>query len=58
MKSEQWTKTTLRMPKSLLREVKQYALDHEVTNTDVIIEALKEYLSKHKAKEKAKTVEH
>jgi hypothetical protein len=38
-----WTKTTFSLPKSLLKEIKQYALEHHLTNTNILNEALKEY---------------
>jgi len=41
-------KTTFRMPKSMLRQVKHYATDHDMTDTDVFVQALKEWLAKKK----------
>lgn len=41
-------KTTWRMPKNLIKEMKQYALDHDTTLTTVAIEAFKEYLQRKK----------
>jgi len=52
MTDEEWTKTTFRLPKKLLKEVKQYGLDNEKTDTDVFIEALKDFLEKKKGKKK------
>lgn len=43
---KEMTKTTFRLSKSLLREVKHYATDHDMTDTNVFTEALQEYLSK------------
>jgi hypothetical protein len=46
-------KTTWLLPKTLIKQLKQYALDNETTSTAVVIEACNEYLSKRKkAKEK------
>jgi hypothetical protein len=46
-------KTSWLLPKGLVKQIKQYALDTETTSTAVIIEACNEYLSKRKkAKEK------
>lgn len=41
---EEWTKTTFRLPKSLLKKVKHLATDQEKSDTEVFNEALKEYL--------------
>lgn len=57
MSKEELMKTTFRLSKSLLKEVQQYGLDHDMTDTEIFNEAVREYLSKHKAKEKAKAVE-
>lgn len=57
MSKEELTKTTFRLSKSLLKEVQQYGLDHDMTDTDIFNEALRDYLSKHKSKEKSKAVE-
>jgi hypothetical protein len=40
------TRTTLRMPKSLVKQMKQYALDHDTTFTAITVQAFKEFLSK------------
>jgi hypothetical protein len=46
-------KTTWLLPKTLIKQLKQYALDNETTSTAVVVEACNEYLSKRKkAKEK------
>jgi predicted transcriptional regulator len=37
-------KTTIRLHGSLPREVRHYAADHEKTDTNVFVEALREYL--------------
>ncbi len=41
-------KTTWLLPKSLIKQLKQFALDNETTSTAVVIEACNEYLSKRK----------
>lgn len=41
--SEEWTKTTFRLPKSLLKKVKHLATDQEKSDTEIFNEALKEY---------------
>ena len=41
-------KTTWLLPKSLIKQMKQYALDNETTSTAVVIEACNEYLTKRK----------
>lgn len=46
----EWTKTTFRLPKALLKEVKHYATDAEKTDTDVFIEALRQFLKGAKKK--------
>jgi hypothetical protein len=45
-------KTTWLLPKSLIRQIKQYALDNETTSTAVVIEACNEYLRRKRAKER------
>ena len=35
------------IPKSLQKTVAHYCIDHELTFTDAVIEALREYLAKH-----------
>ena len=35
------------IPKSLQKAVAHYCIDHELTFTNVVIEALKEYLANH-----------
>ncbi len=40
-------RTSVVIPKSLQKTVAHYCIDHELTFTDVVIEALKEYLAKH-----------
>ena len=52
MSQEEIIKTTLRLPKSLLRQLKQNALDHDKSVTDIAIEAFSEYLEKHQGKKK------
>jgi hypothetical protein len=43
-------KTTWLLPKSLIKQIKQYALDNDTTSTAVVIEACKELLTKRKKK--------
>jgi hypothetical protein len=43
-------KTTWLLPKSLVKQIKQYALDNDTTSTAVIIEACSELLTKRKKK--------
>lgn len=40
------TKTTFRLPKPLLKEVKRYAIDHDKNDTEIFLEAIREYLDK------------
>ncbi|HZA68475.1 MAG TPA: hypothetical protein VE548_02165 [Nitrososphaeraceae archaeon] len=41
-------KTTWLLPKSLVKQLKQYALDNDTTLTATIIEACNEFLAKRK----------
>lgn len=41
------TKTTLRLPKELVKDLKRVALETDRSLQDVVIEALGEYLRKH-----------
>jgi hypothetical protein len=43
-------KTTWLLPKSLVKQIKQYALDNDTTSTAIIIEACSELLTKRKKK--------
>jgi hypothetical protein len=43
-------KTTWLLPRDLIKEAKQYALDHETNVTAVIIDALTDFLTKHSKK--------
>ena len=43
---DEMTKTTFRMPKSMLKAVKHYATDHEMTDTEVFMSALREWMAK------------
>jgi hypothetical protein len=43
-------KTTWLLPKSLVKQIKQYALDNDTTSTAVIIEACNDLLTKRKRK--------
>ena len=40
-------RTSIVMPKSLQKTVAHYCIDHEMTFTDAVIEALREYMAKH-----------
>jgi hypothetical protein len=40
-------RTSVVIPKTLQKSVAHYCIDHELTFTDVVTEALKEYLVKH-----------
>jgi hypothetical protein len=48
MSEKQEVRTTWRLPKSLIRQLKQYALDHDTTMTAIAIEAFQEFLQKKK----------
>lgn len=39
-------KTSFRMPKSKLKEIQQFGLDNDKTDTEIFIEAIDEYLAK------------
>ena len=43
-------KTTWLLPKALVKQIKQYALDNDTTSTAVVIEACSELLTKRKKK--------
>jgi len=43
-------KTTWLLPKTLVKQIKQYALDNDTTSTAVVMEACNELLSKRKKK--------
>jgi hypothetical protein len=47
-------KTSLRLPRILIKRVKQYALDHDTNVTSVLIEALEDFLSKKEGSETKK----
>jgi hypothetical protein len=40
-------RTSIVIPKSLQKTVAHYCIDHEMTFTDAVIEALREYIAKH-----------
>lgn len=40
-------RTSVVIPKSLQKAVAHYCIDHELTFTDAVIDALREYLAKH-----------
>jgi hypothetical protein len=46
MSEKQVVRTTWRLPKSLIKQLKQYALDHDTTMTAIAIEAFQEFLYK------------
>ncbi|MEM1963273.1 MAG: hypothetical protein QXN23_06570 [Candidatus Caldarchaeum sp.] len=46
--SEETTKTTLRIPKKLVKQLKQFGLDNDKSLTQIAIEAFNEYLERHK----------
>ena len=48
--SEDIAKTTLRIPNSILRELKHLGIDDNKTLTEIITEALSEYVNKRKGK--------
>ena len=43
-------KTTWLLPKTLVKQIKQYALDNDTTSTAVVIEACSELLTKKRKK--------
>jgi hypothetical protein len=43
-------KTTWLLPKSLVKQLKQYALDNDTTLTAIVIDACNEFLTKRKKK--------
>lgn len=53
MVEDQEVRTTWRMPKSLIKQLKQYALDHETTLTAIAMEIFQELLLR-----KIKTINH
>jgi len=46
--ADEEVRTTWRMPKSLIKQLKQYALDHDTTLTAIAIEAFQEFLQRKK----------
>jgi hypothetical protein len=40
-------RTSVVIPKSLQKAVAHYCIDHELTFTDVVTDALRQYLAKH-----------
>jgi hypothetical protein len=40
-------RTSIVIPKSLQKTVAHYCIDHELTFTEAVIEALREYIAKH-----------
>lgn len=40
-------RTSIVIPKSLQKAVAHYCIDHELTFTEAVIEALREYLAEH-----------
>ena len=47
---QEMTKTTFRLPKSLLPETQHYAIEHDKRDTEIFNEALREYLGKRSGK--------
>lgn len=45
---EEVTKVTLNIDSKLLKETKHFAIDNEITFTDVVNQALEEYIQKRK----------
>jgi len=45
-KKEEIIKTTWRIPKPLMKQMKQAALDNDTTVSQVVIQAFKEFLAK------------
>jgi hypothetical protein len=45
-KDDEIVKTSFRMPKSKLKEIQQYGLDNDKTDTQIFLEAIQEYLNK------------
>jgi len=48
MSEEELAKTTIRLPKQLLKKIKQFGLDHDKSVTEITREAYEEYLDEHK----------
>lgn len=47
MPQNELVKTTIRLPKQLLKKIKQFGLDHDKSVTEITIQAYKEYLERH-----------
>lgn len=45
-KQDKEVRTTLRIPKDLLKRVKRYALENDTTITNVTVKAFEEFLSR------------
>jgi hypothetical protein len=45
MTDEVITKTTFRLPKSLLKDVQRYGIDFDMTDTEIFNVALREFLN-------------
>jgi hypothetical protein len=48
MKGQEVAKTSLRLPKSLMKRMKLYAIESEKSVTEIVIDACNEYLQKRK----------
>jgi len=48
MSEDEDVRSTWRMSKSLIKQLKQYALDHDTTLTAIAIEAFQEFLHRKK----------
>lgn len=51
---DEMTKTTFRMPKTLLKEVKHYAIEKDMTDTQVFVQALRNWMTTEARKEAQK----
>jgi metal-responsive CopG/Arc/MetJ family transcriptional regulator len=49
---EEMTKTTFRMPKSLLKEIQHQGIEKEMTDTEIFNAALRDWLAKDEAMRK------
>lgn len=45
-KPEEMTKTTFRMPKELLKEVQHFGIDHDMSDTEIFVQALRDWITK------------
>lgn len=47
---EEMTKTTFRMPKTLLKEIQHYGVSNDMTDTQIFNEALEAWMKTHQKK--------